>query len=88
MTTEAVSPAAVEAFPEVYTVLGMNEATYLRNWDLAQAGSPTTQTLMSPLSLTPSLLSLCIPPKSMSRIALLMSAWPKTFGAMDLTRLL
>ena len=33
--TVAVSPAALDALPEVYTVRGRIEQTYLRNCDLA-----------------------------------------------------
>ena len=53
LTTEAVSPAALEDLPEVYTALGRKPATYFRIWDLAQEGSPTMATLMSPLRLMP-----------------------------------
>ena len=53
LTTEAVSPAALEDLPEVYTALGRKPATYFRIWDLAHEGSPTMATLMSPLKLMP-----------------------------------
>lgn len=53
LTTEAVSPAAEEDLPEVYTARGRKLATYLSNCDLAHEGSPTMATLMSPLRLIP-----------------------------------
>lgn len=59
---------------------------YLRNWDLAQLGSPTMQTLISPRRLMPSCVSLCTPPNSIRRIARFMSWWPKTVGATLLTK--
>lgn len=74
--TLAVRPAAVLAFPLVYIALGKNEQIYFKNWDLAVDGSPTTQMLISPLSLIPSIVSLCIPPNNYSKIPLLTSRWP------------
>ena len=66
--TVAVSPAALDAFPLVYTVRGRIEQTYLRNCDLAVEGSPTRHRLMSPRSLIPSFsLCLCTPPSSLER---------------------
>ena len=53
LTTEAVSPAAEEDLPEVYTARGRKPATYLSSCDLAQLGSPTIATLMSPRRLMP-----------------------------------
>lgn len=53
----------------------MKSRSYLRNWDFAQLGSPTMQTLMSPLRLMPSWVNLWTPPKSISRIALFISWW-------------
>lgn len=67
---------------------GNQEVAYLRNWDLAQLGSPTIQTLMSPLRLMPSWVNLWTPPKSIIKIARLISWWPKTAGAMLSTSLL
>jgi hypothetical protein len=49
-----VSPAALVAFPQVYTLLGINPFTNFRNYDFAVEGSPTTQTFRSPLSFMPS----------------------------------
>ena len=53
LTTEAVRPAAEDDLPEVYTARGRKLATYLSICDLAQEGSPTMATLMSPLRLMP-----------------------------------
>ncbi len=53
LTTLAVSPAALEDLPDVYTARGRKEVTYFRIWDLPQDGSPTTATLMSPRKLIP-----------------------------------
>ena len=53
MTTLAVSPAALEDLPDVYTALGRNEATYLRICDLPHEGSPTIATFISPRRLMP-----------------------------------
>ena len=85
--TVAVKPAADDDFPDVYTARGRNVLTYFRNCDLAQDGSPTTRTLMSPLRLIFSPVSLCTPPNNMSATARLMSTWPCTVGAMDETNL-
>ena len=81
LVTVAVRPAAVDALPEVYTVRGRMEHTYLRKLDFAVEGSPTRQQLMSPRSLMPSLAELlCTPPKSMSRMPSFTS-FPPTFIA-------
>lgn len=61
---------------------------YLRNWDFAQLGSPTMQTLMSPLRLMPSWVNLWTPPISIRRTARFISWWPKTVGQMLSTILL
>ena len=53
LTTVAVSPAAEEDLPDVYTARGRNPATYFSSWLLAQDGSPTMATLMSPRRLMP-----------------------------------
>ena len=53
LTTDAVRPAAEEERPEVYTARGRKAATYLSSCDLAQEGSPTIATLMSPRRLMP-----------------------------------
>ena len=53
-TTAAVSPAAVEPLPEVYNPRG---AILAQNFNIslfAVPGSPTKNTLMSPLILLPS----------------------------------
>jgi hypothetical protein len=62
--------------------------TYFKNCDFAQLGSPTIQTLMSPLRLIPSWVILWTPPKSIRRIALFISWWPKMVGHMLSTILL
>ena len=53
LTTDAVRPAAEEERPEVYTARGRKAATYLSSCDLAQEGSPTIATFMSPRRLMP-----------------------------------
>eukprot|EP00958_Prasinococcus_capsulatus_P001284 scaffold112_cov282-Prasinococcus_capsulatus_cf.AAC.3 len=60
---------------------GTVEDTYFRNWLLAQEGSPTMITLMSPRKFIPSFVSLWFPPKSMSKMERLISSCPKTPGA-------
>ena len=52
--TVAVSPAAEEPLPEVYTAIGAVLDANFRNWDLAVDGSPSSSTLMSPLLQVPS----------------------------------
>ena len=52
--TEAVSPAAEDPFPEVYTAMGAVLEANLRNCDLAVDGSPSRRTLMSPRRCVPS----------------------------------
>ena len=46
--TEAVSPAALEPLPEVYTAMGAASWMNLSICDLAVEGSPSSSTLMSP----------------------------------------
>lgn len=50
--------------------------TYLRNWLLAVLGSPTMQTLMSPLREVPSMVVLGTPPNSISRMPRFTSSLP------------
>lgn len=52
--TEAVSPAAEDPFPEVYTAMGAVLDANFRNCDLAVDGSPSRSTLMSPRRCVPS----------------------------------
>lgn len=66
----------------------MERSCYFKNWDFAQLGSPTMQTLISPLRLIPSCVVLCTPPRSMRRMALFASLCPKTVGHMLSTNLL
>lgn len=51
-------------------------STYFRNWLLAVLGSPTMQTLMSPLSEVPSVVVLGTPPNSISRMPRFTSSFP------------
>ena len=46
--TEAVSPAALEPLPDVYTAMGAASWMNLSICDLAVEGSPSSSTLMSP----------------------------------------
>lgn len=71
--TEAVKPAAEEPFPEVYTDIGETFSTNFNNCDLAVPGSPSSKTLMSPLSLAPSGKSFLEPPMRRQVTAFLMS---------------
>jgi hypothetical protein len=80
--TLAVRPAEVDAFPDVYTDLGISLLTYFKNYDFAVEGSPTMQMLISPLRLIPSSVFLLIPLKSMRRIPFLISICPCTVGVM------
>lgn len=82
-TTDAVSPAADDALPEVYTARGMNWQVHLRNWDLAVDGSPTAHTLTSPRRWMPSAVRLCTPPMSISSTPRFTSSCPHTAGATD-----
>lgn len=82
LLTLAVNPAALEAFPDVYTALGRNEHVNFKNYDLAVDGSPTMHTFISPLILTPSLVFLLTPPISINNIPFLTSSCPYTAGAM------
>jgi len=50
LNTEAVRPAAVDAFPLVYIALGKKLLIYFKNCDLAVEGSPTMQMFKSPLN--------------------------------------
>ena len=84
-TTVAVRPAAEEDLPEVKIARGKLEETYLSSLDLAQAGSPTTQTLMSPRREMPSPVRLATPPSSIRSMARLTSAAPYTAGAIEST---
>jgi len=81
--TDAVRPAADDAFPEVYTARGMKPLTYLRNCDLAVEGSPTMHTLMSPRRFALVRVTLCTPPSSMRSTPFLTSSCPKTVGQME-----
>mmetsp|Transcript_41672 Transcript_41672/g.79645 ORF Transcript_41672/g.79645 Transcript_41672/m.79645 type:complete len:456 (+) Transcript_41672:753-2120(+) len=78
---EAVSPAAEDPFPEVYTAMGAVLCTNFRSWDLAVDGSPSSSTLTSPRRRTPSGRILRAPPKSRQATAALTSSTPKMAGA-------
>lgn len=56
----------------------MFEWTHFRNWLLAQLGSPTMHTLMSPRSRVPSIVIFGTPPNSMSRTPRFTSSLPDT----------
>lgn len=70
--------AKLFTFPEVKMARGRKPCTYFRNWLFAVEGSPTMQTLMSPLSLMPSAVFLWTPPRSISRTPRL--TWVLVFG--------
>ncbi len=80
-TTAAVNPAAVEPLPEVYKPRG---AILAQNFNIslfAVPGSPTKNTLMSPLILLPSPNNLWFEPTISNKIASLISDWPWIWGA-------
>ncbi len=58
LTTAAVNPAAVEPLPDVYNPLGASLAQNFNISDFAVPGSPTRNTLMSPLIFVPSPITL------------------------------
>lgn len=74
--TEAVKPAADEPLPLVYTEMGATLSTNFKNYDFAVEGSPSSNTLMSPLSLIPSGNFLGDPPNNKHATAFLISACP------------
>ena len=82
LCTAAVSPTAEAPLPVVYTARCAVFSTYLRNCDLAVPGSPSSSTLMSPLSLALPATCFSWPPKSASASASLMSSCPWMLGAM------
>eukprot|EP00955_Chlamydomonas_euryale_P063132 358569-Chlamydomonas_euryale.AAC.2 len=84
--TEAVSPAAEEPLPEVYTLIGATLDANLRNCDFAVDGSPSSSTLMSPRRLVPSGNVFREPPNSSAATAFLTSSPPKMLGAMRAKR--
>ena len=71
--TEAVRPAALEPFPEVYTAMGATFSTNLRSCDFAVPGSPRSSTLMSPRSRIPSGRIFLDPPNNRQAIAFFIS---------------
>ena len=62
VTIAAVRPTPELPFPDVYIPLGVNLATCFRSCDLAIPGSPISATLIYPLILTWSGVSLVTPP--------------------------
>ena len=54
LITDAVRPAALLPFPDVYTPIGETFSTNFNNCDLAVPGSPRSKTLISPLLVRPS----------------------------------
>ena len=54
LMTDAVKPAALEPFPDVYTPIGETFSTNFNNWDLAVPGSPRRRMFISPLRVKPS----------------------------------
>jgi hypothetical protein len=74
--TEAVSPTEDVLLPVVEMARGAKERMYLRSYDFAVEGSPTSSRLMSPLRCRPVSRFFSVPPRSMSRIACLMLLCP------------
>ena len=54
-----------------------------KNWLFAVEGSPTIQTLMSPLKEIPYRVFLFTPPNNINKIPFLISSKPQTDGAID-----
>ena len=80
LCTPAVSPTADAPLPVVYTARFAVVSTYLRNWDLATPGSPSSSTLMSPRRRwVPS--ALRCPPNKANAMACLTFSWPWMDGA-------
>ena len=71
--TEAVRPAALLPFPDVYTPIGATFSTNLSSWLLAVPGSPSNRRLTSPRRVRPSGRRFLAPPKRRLAIAFLIS---------------